>query len=122
MREKELEKKTKEVKSISEKIKKRETLIKVLKVALLVSLLFLIIIYFLLRLVYENGSFTISLDKDFARKSGIILYEKLAEKNDKIVLEADKLEFADNISINWIPKDIANEAEGSRSPRCRRRA
>lgn len=105
--------KTKEVKTISEKINKREIKIKILKIALLISALFLIIIYFLLRVIYEQGAFTISLDRDFAKKSGIVIYESLTEKEDKIVLEAEKLEFVDNISINWLPKNLDEEGEGA---------
>lgn len=41
------------------------------------------------------------------------MYEKLAEKEDKRILEATKLEFMDNISVKWLPADIDNEGEGS---------
>ena len=41
------------------------------------------------------------------------MYEKIAEKEDKRVLEATKLEFMDNISVKWLPENIDNEAEGS---------
>ena len=97
----------------SEKVRKRETRIKVLKVSLLISSLFLIIIYFLLRALYTNGSFTISIDQAFSKKSGIVAYEYLKEKDHKIILEAPNIEFVDNISVNWIPQDIDTEAEGS---------
>lgn len=101
------------VKLDSEKIRRRDTKIKVLKMGLLISSLFLIIIYFILRAFYSNGTFTISIDQEFSRKSGIVAYERLEEKDHKILLEAANLEFVDNISVNWIPKDIHNEAEGS---------
>ena len=101
------------VKLDSEKIRKRDVKIKVLKMGLLISSLFLIIIYFLLRALYTNGTFTISIDQQFSRESGIVAYERLEEKDYKILLEAENLEFVDNISVNWIPKDIDTEAEGS---------
>ncbi len=104
---------TEKVKLDSEKIQKREVKIKILKIGLLISSLFLIIIYFLLRALYSNDSFTISIDQAFSRKTGIVAYEHLAEKDHKIILEAKNLEFVDNISVNWIPKNIDNEAEGS---------
>jgi hypothetical protein len=102
-----------EVKLNSEKIRKRDLKIKILKMGLLISSLFLIIIYFLLRALYENGSFTISIDQAFSRKTGLVAYEHLDEKDYKILLEAQNLEFVDNISVNWIPKDIDEVAEGS---------
>ncbi len=101
------------VKLDSEKIRKRDVKIKILKVALLISSLFLIIIYFLLRALYSSDSFTISIDQAFSRKTGIVAYEHFDEKDHKIILEAKNLEFVDNISVNWIPKDIDTEAEGS---------
>ena len=97
----------------SDKIRKREVKIKILKMGLLISALFLIIIYFLLRAMFIDNVFTISIDRDFSDKSGIVAYEKLDEKNPKVLLEAENLEFVDNISGNWIPKDINEIGEGS---------
>lgn len=103
----------KKVLTNAEKRAKRETKIKILKIGLLVSALFLIIIYFILRVIYEQGAFTISLDQNFAKKSGVVIYEKMETKESKRVLEAEKLEFIDNISINWLPKDLDKSSEGS---------
>lgn len=101
------------VKLDSDKIRRRDLKIKILKMGLMISSLFLIIIYFLLRALYTNGTFTISVDQQFSRQSGIVAYERLEEKDHKILLEAENLEFVDNISVNWIPKNIDTEAEGS---------
>lgn len=107
------EKKEKKAKLKSEKAKIRDRYIRILKIGLLICALFLIIIYFLLRIVYEQGAFTISLDQNFSKKSGIIIYEHLAEKESRRILEAEKLEFVDNISINWLPDNINDEGEGA---------
>lgn len=101
------------IKLNSEKIKNRERKIRVIKIGILIMLLFLIIIYFLLRIVYETGDFTISLDPNFAQKSGLVMYERLSEKEDKRILNATKAEFIDNISVNWLPDNLNEEAEGS---------
>ena len=69
--------KDKKIELDSEKIEKRDAKIRILKIALLISSLFLIIIYFILRVVYQQGAFTVSLDQNFSKKSGIIIYEKL---------------------------------------------
>lgn len=90
----------------SEKINKRERNIKILKIGLLISALFLIILYAILRLVYEQGAFTISLDQNFAKKSGLIIYEDPETKESRRVLEAEKKEWIDNISINWLPNNL----------------
>lgn len=97
----------------SEKLKKRERKIKVIKLSLLIITLFLIIIYFLLRIFYEGGAFTVALDDSLERKSGIIMYEKMADKDAKKILKVDELEFVDNISINWLPANINEQGEGT---------
>lgn len=101
------------IKLNSEKIKDRERKIKAIKIGLLIILLFLIIIYFILRIVYETGDFTISLDPDFAQKSGLVMYEKLDEKLDKRILKATKVDFMDNISVKWLPDNLNDMGEGS---------
>lgn len=97
----------------SEKLKNRERKVRIIKLALLIIALFLMIIYFLLRLFYEGGAFTITLDEELARRSGLVMYEKLLEKNEKKILKVDELEFVDNISINWLPENIDEEGEGT---------
>ena len=106
-------KQEKKLKLGSEKIKLREQRIRHIKAGLLIILLFLIIIYFLLKIAYESGDFTISLDENFALKSGLIMYEKLSEKDDKRMLRATSADFIDNISVKWLPEDIDNQGEGS---------
>lgn len=97
----------------SEKLKRREKNIRIIKLGLLIIALFLIIIYFLLRLFYEGGAFTVALDDELARKSGLVMYERLSEKDEKKILKVEQLEFVDNISINWLPTDIDTQREGT---------
>ena len=61
----------------------------------------------------RQGPFTISLDQNFAKKSGIVIYDNSTVKEFRRILEAGKLEFMDNISIRWIPDNIDTEAEGA---------
>ena len=96
----------------SEKVKKREQKIKILKITILLILLFLIILYFILRVVYELGDFTVSLDPQLEEKSGLVMYEHLADKQNKRILKAEKLEYMDNICVKWLPNNLS-EGEGS---------
>lgn len=109
--EKVKEKQTQKIKLKSERIRDREKKIKAIKIGLLILVLFLIIIYFLLRITYETGNFTISLDPNFAKKSGLIMYENSESKEAKQILKAEKVEFMDNISVKWLPNDL-NSHEG----------
>ena len=109
----EIQSKKEKIKLNSEKIKEREIKIKVVKIGLLVMLMFLTIIYFILRIVYETGDFTISLDPNLAQKSGLIMYERKSEKEEKKILKASKVEFMDNISVKWLPENLNNMGEGA---------
>ncbi len=100
------------IKLNSQKIRERDIKINAIKLGLIIMALFLIIIYFLLKAFYEGGDFTVSLDQAFAKKSGLIMFEREGDA-DKRVLKAKKAEYIDNISIKWIPEDINKQGEGS---------
>ena len=102
-----------QVKLLSEKMKERDKKIRIVKIAILVMALFLIIIYFILRVFLETGDFTISLDQEFAKSEGIIMYENSSNKIDRRILKAQKVEFMDNISVKWLPQDIDETGEGA---------
>lgn len=102
-----------QVKLLSEKMKERDKKIRIVKIAILIMALFLIIIYFILRVFLETGDFTISLDQEFAKSEGIIMYENSSNKIDRRILKAQKVEFMDNISVKWLPQDIDKTGEGA---------
>lgn len=103
----------KEIKLNSEKVNKRERKIKILKLGLLISALFLMIIYVILRVIYEQGAFTVSLDQNFAKKSGIVIYENQETKESRRILKAEKKEYLDNISITWLPNNLNDYPGGA---------
>ena len=96
-----------------EKIHKRKVRLKRIKLSLCIILICLLMLYFVLTLVYEEGRFTVSLDRNLMLKKGIILYENANEKDYKERLVAGEIDFLDNISIKWIPENIHNEADGA---------
>lgn len=101
------------VKITAEKIKKRNRITKITKIFLLCSCLFLVVVYFILSVIYEGANFTISLDKEFTATKGITLYNNMDEKNAVRRLYVENEGFMDNISINWLPKDINENSGGS---------
>lgn len=94
-------------------INKRKKTLRKIKLSLCIILICLILLYVILVVIYEEGRFTVSLDKNLMLKKGISLYESSATKNAKEQLQAGKIEFMDNISINWIPENINDEADGA---------
>lgn len=111
MKKKEVNKE--KIKLNSEKIRERDRKIRVIKIGLLMMIVFLIIIYFILRIVYETGYFTVSLDPSFAKKSGLVMYESIENREERKILKATKVEFMDNISVKWLPDNLNDEADGS---------
>lgn len=101
------------IKLNSERIRERNKKIRVVKIGILIMLMALIIMYFLLRIVFETGYFTVSLDPDFAQASGLVMYEKIAEKQERKILKATRVDFMDNISVKWLPENLNNMGEGS---------
>lgn len=104
---------TKHIKLDSEKIRDRERKIRSIKIGLLIILLFLIILYFILRVAYEGGDFTVTLDPKFSKESGLVLYESVDTKLERNILKATKVEFMDNISVKWLPNNLDKEKDGS---------
>lgn len=80
---------------------------------LVIMAIFLLIIYFILKIVYDTGRFTIVLDKAGDPMSGLVIYNSLEEKKSQQKLQAETIDFFTNISQSWLPENIDNEAEGS---------
>ncbi len=102
-----------EVVVTAQKIKKRKKIEKIMTLVLLLLLLLLIIVYFVLNIIYNEGNFTISMDKNTYLKSNLVMYESLNDRSSVIKLSTSKIAFMDNISINWLPENINKEAEGA---------
>lgn len=102
-----------EVVVTAQHVKKRKKLEKIVMIVLLLLLLFLIISYFILNIIYNEGSFTISMDKNTYLNSNLVMYESQTDHSSVRKLSAKQIEFMDNISIKWLPDNINNEAEGS---------
>jgi len=96
----------------ADKLRKRKQLTKYIKFTAFGIVAVMAASFAVLALVYNGGDFTITLNREMTTKNGIILYNNSITKESVNKLAADKLEYMDNISINWIPTNIHNEAEG----------
>ena len=85
---------------------------KFVKLAILFLLILLIIIYVVLRVLFDDGSFVVTLDDNEMLYSGLAMYETLNDPTPKRLLKAKDLQFMDNISIKWLPQNIT-DGEGS---------
>lgn len=97
----------------AEKIHKQKKLKRIIKLSSLGLLSLLIVLYLILKVMYEEGRFTVTLDYNKDLRSGLAIYESIKEPVGKTQLQAGKIEFLDNISINWLPDDLHEQAEGA---------
>lgn len=96
----------------ADKLRKRKKLTRYIKLTAFSIVSVMAASFAVLALVYNGGDFTITLNREMTTKNGIILYNNSITKDGVNKLAADKLEYMDNISINWIPTDIHEQAEG----------
>ena len=101
----------------AKKQKKRRARQKVLRILLAVTILFLVNVYIILAIFYRGENFTITLDSEYGRESGLVIYEEKDNKFFSTYLKSDDIEFFTDISIDWLPKDIDNEGDGSHNGR-----
>ncbi len=97
----------------ADKIRKKKRKERIVKIALLTLLLLLIALYIILRIIYSEGKFTITLDSNETLKSGIAIFDDPEDPTARRKLEASKIEFLDNISVKWLPENIDDEYKGS---------
>lgn len=102
-----------EVVVTAQRVKKRKKREKIALLLLLLLILLLVIAYFVLNVIYNEGSFTISMDRNTYLKSNLVMYESMTDRSSVNKLSASKLAFMDNISVKWLPEDINKEAEGN---------
>lgn len=97
----------------ADKLVRRKKAMKVTKIVFLCVVLLLAILFTILAIIYNGGKFVITLDPNFALESSIVIYDSLEDKDFKRKLYAEEINFMDNISIKWLPKDINTAYEGS---------
>lgn len=96
------------LKTSANKVQQKKKTKKILKLTLLILTLLLLILYVVVSVVYNNGNFSITLDKNLYLERGIIIYDDPDYKVYRSELYADSLEYFDNISYKWLPADLDN--------------
>ncbi|MBQ6135470.1 MAG: hypothetical protein IJI60_04050 [Bacilli bacterium] len=102
-----------EVEVKAEKIYRGKLFRKIVKIAFLLLLILISIIYLILYIVYGGGRFTITLDKNLSNRKNVFLSESGKESDKTRLLSAGTIHYMDNISESWIPDNIGEEAVGA---------
>ena len=84
---------------------------------LVIIILFLINVYIILALFYKGENFTVTLDSEYGRESGLVIYEDKENKYTRTFLRSKDIDFFTDISVNWLPENIDNEGDGSHNGR-----
>ncbi len=103
---------SKDVKEKARKVKSTKKLAKKTKFILLMLLLFLLGVYLVVSIIYNNGNFSITLDDNLYYEKSLIIYDNPEYKVYRSELYAPAPESFDNISYRWLPDDLY-EYEGS---------
>lgn len=102
-----------EIKLTAEKVRKRERRLTILKIILLVIVVLLSLLYIVLKLIYEVGSFTVTLDTSYNLEGALVIYESQKQKLCLETLTAEELDFMTNIDGRWIPNNLQDGPDGS---------
>lgn len=95
------------------KRKHKKKITKIVKLLLLFFTLLLLILYIVVSVVYNNGNFSITLDRNLYLENNIVIYDDSNYKVFRTELYAPTVEAFDNISYKWLPEDIDNFEGGS---------
>lgn len=95
------------------KLYKQKLFARVVKIVFLFLLIILSVIYLFLYIVYDGGRFTVTLDKNLSNRKNIFLSVDGNPAKKTRNLSADTIDYMDNISIKWLPKDLDTEAVGA---------
>ena len=95
-----------DVKEKARKVKSTKKLAKKTKFILLMLLLFLLGLYLVVSIIYNNGNFSITLDDNLYYEKSLIIYDNPEYKVYRSELYAPAPESFDNISYRWLPDDL----------------
>ena len=105
------------IEEMAKKEKRKRIRHKVFRTLLVVIIIFLINVYIILSLFYKGENFTVTLDSEYGRESGLVIYEEQANKYQRTFLRSKDIEYFTDISVNWLPENIDNEGDGSHNGR-----
>ena len=81
---------------------------RIVKIVLLILLMLLTLSYFVFGIIYNNGNFSITLDKNLYFERGLVIYDDPDYKVYRSELYAKGPDVYDNISYKWLPNDMTN--------------
>ena len=103
----------KELNLSSKSMQKEKKLKRALRITLIIIFFILLLLYFVVGIIYNNGNFSISLDRNLYFDRGLIIYDDPSYKVYRTELYAEAPKTFDDISYKWLPSDISEHSGGS---------
>lgn len=103
----------KELNLSSKSMQKEKKLKRALRITLIIIFFILLLLYFVVGIIYNNGNFSISLDRNLYFDKGLIIYDDPSYKVYRTELYAEAPKTFDDISYKWLPSDISEHSGGS---------
>ena len=97
----------------AERVYRKKIFSRLIKIAFLLLIIFISIVYLFLYIIYDGGRFTVNLDRNLSNRKNIFLSEDGKMNSKTRQLSADTIDYMDNISIKWLPTEIDTEATGA---------
>ena len=94
----------------AERVYRKKVFSRLIKIAFLLLIIFISIVYLFLYIIYDGGRFTVNLDRNLSNRKNIFLSEDGKMNSKTRQLSADTIDYMDNISIKWLPTEIDTEA------------
>lgn len=103
----------KHVNNSAQKVRREKKLRRIFIIVLFLILLLLLLLYFVTGIIYNNGNFSITLDKNLYFNKGLIVYDDPTYKVYRTELYAASPESFDNVYYKWLPEDLDELGSGS---------
>ena len=103
----------KKIKLASKKVIREKKFKKIIIILLILLLLLLLLFYVAIKIFFNNGNFSITLDRNLYYSRGLIVYDDPNEKVYKSELWALEPNNFTNISGNWLPDNLDDSNGGS---------
>lgn len=103
----------KKIKLATKKLRREKKIKKIIIILLILFLLLFLLFYIAIKIFYNSGNFSITLDKNLYYSRGLIVYDDPNDKVYKSELWALEPNNFTNISYKWLPTNLDDSEGGS---------
>ena len=102
----------KDIKLLSEKVRKEKYMKKRLVIILIILLLLLLLLYISTKLIFNKGNYSITLDRNLYFERGLVVYDDPSDKTYRAEINLQGPTSFRNISESWLPSNLDDNDEG----------